>query len=447
MTSDLPRVVLALTPVAERAIEHLLFGEHAPLTPVASVGEADELETTAKEEPVAVAVLVSPQLSGLNTGHCERVRASGLRLVGVALDEHDTEMLRALATDAIITPAADAAELSAAIDGACDGRPTAQEPPVQEQQRVQAASSGSRAGDGTAVAVIGARGAGGATECAASLAALAAERWSTVLVELDALGGSLAVRLGRDPHQGSVLGLIRAAAAGEEVVPELLERWVTTAPGWPPVLLGTAQGDPALAQLSTPGAVSAAFNALRSTFAISVWDIGSLLSAGGEVVTAARVHREAVIAADAVLLVLGAREIHLPAGLAQLDLLLGELEVPAERLRVLVNGVGGPGVPPEKALTQALSPKLAERGLTADAWLPWDTRALHRAARSGVPLVTARRRGPYSRGLAKLLDELFLPESTRARRRKLRLTVPTKPGRTTSVAREEEEEVALPWRT
>ena len=57
-------VVLALTPMAERAIEHLLFGRDAVIEPRASASEADELD---HEVPVAAAaaVLVSPDLFGL----------------------------------------------------------------------------------------------------------------------------------------------------------------------------------------------------------------------------------------------------------------------------------------------------------------------------------------------------------------------------------------------
>jgi Flp pilus assembly CpaE family ATPase len=433
-------VLLALTPIAERAIEQLLFGENPPVAPVASVGEADELEAAAQEQ-TAIAVLISPQLSGLSTGHCERVRAAGLRLVGVALDQHDEQALQAFAPDAITTPDEGGSELLAKINGTAEHRTSPK--PHRPAKRSAVAR---RAGAGTALAVVGARGAGGASECAASLASLSVSRWPTVLVELDALGGSLAVRLGSDPHEGSVLGLMRAAEAGEEVVPELLERWLTAAPGWPPLLLGPARADPALTELASPGAVATALDALRSTFPLSVWDVGSLLTAGGEVVTAARVHREALIAADAVLLVLGARDLHLQAGLAQLDLLLVDLEIPAERLRVLINGVGGPGTGQEKALTQALAPKLAERGLTADAWLAWDARALHRTARTGIPLAAARPRGAYARALGRLLDELFLPDSTRTRQRKLKLSVPTMT-RTRGANDPTDEEVALPWQS
>ena len=37
--------------------------------------------------------------------------------------------------------------------------------------------------------------------------ALAGERWTCVLVDLDALGGGFDLRLGVDPRQGSLLGL------------------------------------------------------------------------------------------------------------------------------------------------------------------------------------------------------------------------------------------------
>jgi Flp pilus assembly CpaE family ATPase len=435
-------VVLALTPVAERAVEHLLFGDTPTVVPVASVGEADELEATAREQ-TADAVLISPQLSGLSTGHSERVRATGLLLVGVALDDHDRDDLQSFAVDAVITPDTDPAELLAVTQGTTEAatvRAVAPPAAVPVQRRT---------GNGTALAVIGARGAGGASECAASLAALATARWPTMLVELDGLGGSLSVRLGSNPRQGSVLGLIRAAEQGEDVVPELLERWVSTATGWPSVLLGPAVGDPVLSELARPAAIVRAMNALRAAYPLSVWDVGFLLATGAEVIAPVRIHREAIAGADSVLLVLGARDINLPAGLAQLDLLLGELAVPAERLRVLINGVGGPGVAPQRALTQALAPKLAERGLTADAWLPWDARALEKASRSGVPLAVARPRGGYARALTRLLDELFLPESSRTRRRKLRLASPTIKQAISNVTHEphDEEEVVLPWRS
>jgi hypothetical protein len=276
---------------------------------------------------------------------------------------------------------------------------------------------------GGVLAVIGSKGAPGASECAASLAVLAAERWPCVLVELDALGGGLDLRLGIDPQQGSVLGLARAVGAGDGALGELLERWLTMREGWPPALVGPP--DPALAldELARPGVAAAAVRALASLYPLVVADVGFLLVEGEEAGPACRVHREAVVAVDAVLLVLGAREEQLRAGLDQLDSLLA-LGIPPERVRVAVNGVGGPGATARIQLEQVLVGQLAERRFALDAYLPWDGRALARAQRTGLPLARARRRGAYARALARLLGELFLPVAPAPRGRKLRLTPP-----------------------
>ncbi len=88
-----PSVILALTPLAEREVESLLFdASDAPLTLVSSVAEADDLQRAVEQE-APDAVLLSPELSGLTAGHCARVRASGARLVGLALDEREREAL------------------------------------------------------------------------------------------------------------------------------------------------------------------------------------------------------------------------------------------------------------------------------------------------------------------------------------------------------------------
>jgi Flp pilus assembly CpaE family ATPase len=181
--------------------------------------------------------------------------------------------------------------------------------------------------------------------------------------------------------------------------------------------------------------VAATLRALASVHPLVVADVGFLLSEGAEAGAACRVHREALVAADAVLLILGAREEQLRAGLTQLDSLL-ELGIAPQRLRVALNGAGGPGATKTNTLEQIIARQLGGRRFALDAWLPWDGRALARAQRTGLPLAAARRRGPYARALARLLDELFLPLVPAPRERKLRL-VP--PGR----SEEKREEVAL----
>jgi hypothetical protein len=431
VTGERPGVVLALTPVVERAIEPWLFGEHAAVAPIGSVGEADELErsTTA---PGLSAVLISPGLSGLTTAHLERARAHGLRLVGIALDEHDEQALNSLGVDAIVGSAASSEALLSSID---DDQPAPAAPSVP-----RAPSAPGEQG-GTVLAVVGTKGAPGASECAASLALLASRRWPTMLIELDMQGAGLDVRIGADPYEGSIVGLIRATTSGEEPLAELVERWVTKAAGWPPVLLAPSDLDAALTELARPGAIDAALRALRTRMPLAICDVGNLLATGEQLASPARVHREALVAADAVLLVLGAREAHVRPGIAQLDLLLGSLGIAPERLRIVINGVAGPGAASERALNQTLVPRLAERGLTADAWLAWDQRGLDRARRRGLPLAGTRRRGRYTRVLAHLLDDLFLPVAPAPRARKLRLAAPA------TDTQEAQEEVALPWRS
>ncbi len=431
-------VVLALTPVAERAIEQLLFDRAAPLEPVASVAEADELEPEVAAAGEAV-VLVSPDLSGLTAAHCARVRAAGARVVGVALGPEQRQDLLALGVDDVVEPDDSPEAFAGSLRG--PARP-AQEPAPAPAPRPRPRIDGNEADGGSVVCVIGSKGAPGASECAASLAALASQRWPCVLVELDLLGGGLDLRLGADPRQGSLLGLARAASSRDGAVGELLERWLTARDGWPPVLVGPPEPEQALAELAAPGVVAGALRALAAVYPLAVADVGFLLAEGDEAGPACRAHREALVAADAVVLVLGAREQQLRAGVAQLDALLA-LDLAPERLRVVVNGLGGPGAVTRDQLETVLLRQLGERRFALDARLPWDGRALARARRTGLPLARARRRGPYARALARLLEELFLPLAPAPRQRKLRLTPPQQ----TPADARDEEEVALPWRS
>lgn len=411
-----PRVVSALSPLCEREIEGLLFDNDAPLELASRVLEADELLRTVQEEQGVEAVLLSPELSGLSAAHCARVRATGARLVGVALDQHERELLDTLEVDTSIDSAVGREELLSAVRGQATAteviRPTPAPAPVAGEHRQK---------QGTIVAVIGAKGAPGSSECAVSLAGLAMRRWPTMLIEADALGGGLALRLGADPGRGSILGLIRAVQAGDGALAELAERWTLKPEGWPAVLLGAP--DPrALIDLAEPGAMTRALDALTGLYPLVVCDVGYLL----EDSRAAHLHREALIAADLVILTLGAREPQLQAGLRQLDLIVGELAIPSERVRVAVNALGGPSRQSKDSITATIGEHLTERELMVDAWLAWDARGQRRAEERGKPLALARGRSAYARALTGLLDELFLPAANpKARRRRRRLPAPT----------------------
>jgi MinD-like ATPase involved in chromosome partitioning or flagellar assembly len=421
-------VVLALTPAAERAVEHIVFGRDAVLEARGSAAEADELEREVAVREAA-GVLVSADLSGLTAAHCARVRARGVRVAGLAADSRQRQQLLALGVDEVVEPTDSEQAFLTALRGPMEE--PASEPWEPEQQLDV---EGERSGG--VLAVIGSKGAPGASECAASLSALAAERWPCVLVELDALGGGLDLRLGADARQGSVLGLARAVEAGDGGLDELLERWLTVREGWPPALVGPPDPGQALGELARPGAAAAALRALASLYPLVIADVGSLLFEGADAGPACRLHREAVVAADAALLVVGAREEQVRAALDQLDSLLA-LGISPERLRVVVNGARGPGAIARVQLERVVLSQLAERGFAPDAWLPWDGRALARAQRTGLPLACARRRGGYARSLARLLDELFLPVAPTPRARKLRLVPPRADG-------QELERVAVP---
>lgn len=431
---DRPGVVLALSPIAERQIEALLFDREPPLDLLSSVAVADELPREVQQrEPEAV--LLSPELSGLTQGHCERVRATGTRLVGLALDQHERGMLDALGVDATINAEVSREELLAAVG------PPSREAHDNATQNVGVVSSPSVRREraerrGSVVGVLGVRGAPGASELAASLAAFSAQRWGTVLVEADALGGSLAARLGVDPGDGSIMGLIRATQTGESGLRELVERWLIQPDGWPLVLLGPS--DPrTIGELAKPGVVTAALDALASLYPVVVCDVSFLLTDGQQ--QPVHLHREALINADAVLLVLGSRESQLHAGLRQLDLLVDVLGVPIERVRIVVGQSDGPSSADKRAITNTISGNLADRGLAVDAWLPWDARGAKRAEQQGRPIALARRHGTYARTVKRLLDELFVTTTTapKAKRRKHRLPAPAE----TADARERDEVV------
>lgn len=440
MTSDRAKVILALTPLAERTIEHLLFGPDAIIDPCASIAEGDELDTTIPNAGDASAILLSASLSGLTAGHCAQARRAGLRLIGVALDDRDRASLEALAVDAIIDVDTADEELPSALHGEQAAAAAPESAPFVEPQPGR-----ERRGGGSVLAVIGSKGAPGASECAASLAALAQSRWPTALAELDGLGGGLDIRLGAHADHGSVLALARAAQASTVAPGELLDRWLISVPGWPPVLLIADGDNVSLAELAEPGAVRAALDALADRYPLIVADVGFTLADGQPPSAIARLHRQAIACADVVLLVLGAREIQLRHGLAQLDTLQASLGIPTERMRIAVNATGAPGAIPRHRLDTTVVDELARRGLTVDAWLAWDQRALTRAQRHGAPLAFARPRGSYARALTRLLDDLFLPAAApSAQTRKQRMSPPGTPP---PADREDQQEVALPWQS
>ena len=434
---DHPRLLLGVTPLAERQIEEQLFGGEQLAAIVGSAADARELLALA-ERRHADAVLLAAELPALDAGGCARLRSFGLRLLGLALDEQNAHILEAFGVDQILRPPLSASDIA---DACADEQVAPTEP---KSAPAHPGSTPRRSRSGSVLAVVAAAGSPGASECAASLAALADQRWPTLLLELDLLDNTLALRLGADPQHGSLLGLVRAQGA-DGSLQELLERWTTGGDkGWPSVLVAPPEPEAHIDELARPGAIRAALDAAATAYPFVVADVGTLLSLPGEIPKTARVHREALLAADAVLLVIGAREQQLRAGRTQLTLLLDELGIKREQLRIAVSEVGARGAGSKKELESVLAPELVELRLAVDAWLPYDARAATLARRSGTPLALARRRGRYARALRGLLDELLLPSQPVPRERKTRLPVPTPVAAAPDPA--PDEEVALPWR-
>jgi hypothetical protein len=428
--SERPRILLALTPLVEREVEAELFGAATAIDVVASAADAQDLDELLRTHR-ADALLVSPDLSGLAGAHTAAASAAGLRVIGLALDETGREVLGTLGVDEVLTLPIDD---DALVTAACGPAPPPAKPTAPAMPEATQAAE-----DGNVVVVVGSKGAPGASECAASLAALAAARWGCVLVEVDALGPSLDVRLGADARDGSLAGVARAVQGEEPGLHDLVARWLVERPGWAPTLLGAP--DP-VRDLARPGSAADAIRALARLHPLVICDVGFLIAADDpdHVSTIARVHREAISVADAVLLVVGARDVQLRHGIGQPTELTDGLGVGADRLRVVVNGVGAPGAAAREEIQAALLPRLAEHRLAVDGWLPSEGRGIASARKQGLPLAGARvLHGGYRRALEQLLDDLFLPVTPVPRSHRHRLTA-------TPTHTSTSEEVVLPWR-
>jgi MinD-like ATPase involved in chromosome partitioning or flagellar assembly/CheY-like chemotaxis protein len=428
------RVVLGLAPPEEEAIEEVLYGSGELRVLASAADGAELLELAAAFRPDLV--LLSAELPGLGAGSLARLGALGPRLAGVALDPHGAAALEALGLDLVVQAPLEAGRLLELLTPQ-HGPET--EPPESSREMPRLP----RRREGSVVAFVGARGAPGASELAASFAAHAARSHRVLLVELDADGSRIARRLGVDPHEGSLLGLVRALAAGEDDPAALLPHWIVTGSrGWPAVLPGLPDPTRDLDQTTAPALAERLLETLSAAYPLVVCDLGHRLGRGGGD-SAVSLQRDVAVVADALVNVVGSRPDQLDAGLAQLDLLLDELRVAPERLRVVVNGQTGARSPRRAAGAAVLTRALAGRGLTVDAWLPFDARAHRAALRGGLPLALASRRGAYAQGVAELARTILLPDLPRPAARKLRLLPRAAGAPGPALAGEE---VALPWR-
>jgi Flp pilus assembly CpaE family ATPase len=439
VSSSALRLVLAVSPLEEDTIASALYDTDA-IEVIASGADANELLVIGTSV-TADAVLLSAALPGLDAGVTARLHASGLRLAGLLLDDDDAGALAGLDLDLILQPPFTASDLVEV--GEERAAKAVSEPSMARRETSRQAGT---ARQGSVLAVVGSKGAPGASELAASFAALVARDWPVLLVECDGDGGHLALRLGADPREGSLLGPARALNANEANLESLLPRWfVGGERGWPAVLLGLPDPPTDLAEVSRAGVSERLLELLTRSFPLVVCDVGHRLRSGTQLDQAVRLHRELLTGADAVMLLIGSRQEQLDAGFAQIELLSGELGITPERLRIVVNGEGGPGAAAAVEASRAIDAELVRHGLAVDARIPWDERAVRASTRLGVPLALARPRGSYAKALRRLADAVLLPSVPQPAVRKHRLRpAPPIAHRAASVV--EQEEVALPWR-
>ena len=422
-----PRVVLALTPLTEREVEPLLFDpSDPPLDLLASVVEADELARAVKEEQRVDAVLLSPELSGLSrltaSACAPRAYASSGSHSISASENHSTRW-KSIPASTAPSPARSCSAPSGRRhdrrESPCRGATRHAGAERREDRGGERLGGHRREGRPRLKRVRGiARGARRAP------LAHAAHR------------GRCARRQPRTPSRSRPQQRVDprrhpSDTGRRRALRELVERWTYEPEGWPSVLLGAP--DPrALIDLAQPGAMTRALDALAGLYPLVVCDVGFPI----EDARSAHLHREALIAADSVILVLGAREPQLHAGLRQLDIILTELGIRSERLRIIVNAVGGPSRREKGTITATIAEHLTERDLTVDAWLPWDARGLRRSEQHGKPiaLAPAAARSP-TRSRACWTSCSCPQRAHDAKRRKRRLTAP--PGNTPSAEREE----------
>lgn len=164
--------------------------------------------------------VVSTDVPGLDRDAVDHLHACGVWVVAVLADGWAAERARLLGVDAVVPPGDPAETVPATVhgllvDGAAGQRPGGA-PRVATP--VPVAAEAPAAQQGTLVAVWGPTGAPGRTTVAVNLAAELAEiaqrRWSTLLVDADTYGGTVAQFLGLLDEAPGIAAAARAGGTG-----------------------------------------------------------------------------------------------------------------------------------------------------------------------------------------------------------------------------------------
>ncbi|HZY26722.1 MAG TPA: hypothetical protein VFE49_00565 [Jiangellaceae bacterium] len=372
------------------------------------------------------AVLLSADLRRLDREVLSRVASAGVAVVGVASadDEQGERRLRQLGVDTVVTADADVSAVADAVHAALGGMAAAPSRPggadgVGELDLAGPADSAAEHPVGRLVAVWGPTGAPGRTTLSVNLAAETALLGrTTLLVDADTYGGSIAQVLGLLDEAPGLAGAARAANHGQLDLPSLARHarqvtarlrvltGITRTERWPEVRATSLEVVWALA---------------RGLAETTVVDCGFCLEQDEELSfdTAAPLRNGATLStlqnADVVLAVAAAD----PVGLQRFVRALSDLReaVPRADVRVVVNRMRSSvvGSNPDRQVRAALE---RYAGVQRIVVVPDDRPAVDAALLKGQTLAEAAPTSAVRLAIARLAADLAgVAASSRPRRR------------------------------
>jgi MinD-like ATPase involved in chromosome partitioning or flagellar assembly len=372
------------------------------------------------------AVLLSADLRRLDREVLSRVASAGVAVVGVASadDEQGERRLRQLGVDTVVTADADVSAVADAVHAALGGMAAAPSRPggadgVGELDVAGPADSAAEHPVGRLVAVWGPTGAPGRTTLSVNLAAETALLGrTTLLVDADTYGGSIAQVLGLLDEAPGLAGAARAANHGQLDLPSLARHarqvtarlrvltGITRTERWPEVRATSLEVVWALA---------------RGLAETTVVDCGFCLEQDEELSfdTAAPLRNGATLStlqnADVVLAVAAAD----PVGLQRFVRALSDLReaVPRADVRVVVNRMRSSvvGSNPDRQVRAALE---RYAGVQRIVVVPDDRPAVDAALLKGQTLAEAAPTSAVRQAIARLAADLAgVAASSRPRRR------------------------------
>jgi Flp pilus assembly CpaE family ATPase len=367
------------------------------------------------------AVVVSADLRRLDREAVGRLATSGVATVGVvpAGDEDSERRLRQLGIDHVVTAAAGAAEIAAAVQAAVAqlaGSAPARGWDIRSDEVMASIAPG------RLVAVWGPTGAPGRSAIAINLAAeTAALGQASLLADVDTYGGAVAQLLGLLDEAPGLAGAARAANNGQLDLPALARHARQLSGSRLRVLTGITRTDrwPEI----RPGSLEVVWRLARGLAETTVADCGFCLEQDEELSFDTQAPRRngatlTTLEHADVVVVVGSGD---PVGMQRLVRALGELGEcrPDAEVRVVVNKVRESVIGPDPA-RQVREALRRYAGVHRIVTVPYDRAAIDAAAATGRTLAEAAPGSPARRAIAELAALIAgRPAPDGRRRRKL----------------------------